>query len=380
MVEIREIRSRSDIKKFIRFPVELYRDNPYYTPPMESDELTNLLPGKNAAYAFCETKFFLAYREGKIVGRVCALHSKLANERWGTSRLRFTRLDFIDDYEVSAALLGAVEGWARELGLRELQGPLGFVDVDYEGLLTEGFDQQNLFITIYSAPYYLDHLKKLGFVKDAEWVERKIRVPDQLDPAYDKVQDFILKKKNLHILQMKKIKEVLPYAEKIFGLLNICYHKLYGVVPLSDELIRQYKDRFFGYMDPDFVSIILDEQDNVVAFGLSMPSLALASKAGSGRLFPTAWVKFLHDLKVNDTLELLLIGVHPDYQKLGLNGIMINEIWKRARKRGIIWAETGPTLINNFEIQAQWDRFGQIHKRRCCFVKALDPETMTKEE
>jgi len=373
MVEVREITSRSDIKKFIRFPVHLYRNNSYYTPPMESDELDNLLRERNAAYEYCDTRLFLAYRDGKIVGRICALHNKLANQMWNTSRLRFTRFDFIDDLEVSRALMQKVEDWARELGLTELQGPIGFCDMDFEGMLIDGFDQMNMFITIYNAPYYLKHMEALGFAKDADWVERRIAIPEELDPKYARVGQFIMKKKNLKVLEISKTKEVIPYVSRIFELLNICYAKLYGVVPLSEKMIEQYKNRFFGFVNPDYLSVIVDAQDQVVAFGVAIPTLARASKIGKGRLFPVGWYHFLHDLKKNDTLELLLVAVHPDYQKMGLNGILIHQIYGRARKNGIKWAETGPTLEENHNIQAQWNQFeSHLHKRRRCFIRPVE--------
>ena len=372
MVEIKEISSRSDIKKFIRFPVSLYRNYTNYTPPLETDELQNLLRDQNAAYAYCDTRFWLAYRDGKIVGRICALHNKLANERWKVKHLRFTRFDFIDDMEVSRALMDQVESWARELSLTELQGPIGFCDMDYEGMLVEGFEEMNLFITIYNAPYYLKHMEAMGFMKDVDWLERRIAIPETLDPKYARAGQYVLKKKNLRVLSLKRTRQALPYVTRIFELLNLCYADLYGMVPLSPAMIQQYKDRFFGFVNPDYLSIIVDPADQVVAFGVAIPSLAKAAKAGNGRLFPTAWVHFLHDLKVNDTLELLLVAVHPDYQKMGLNGIMIHQIYEKARKNGIRWAETGPTLEENYNIQAQWGQFeSRTHKRRRCFVKPV---------
>jgi GNAT superfamily N-acetyltransferase len=372
LVEIREITSRGDLKKFVRFPLALYKDNPYYTPPMETDELQNLRRDQNAAYEYCDTRFWLAYRDGKIVGRICGLHSKLANEVWNVKRMRFTRYDFIDDEEVSQALMEKVEGWAKELGLTEVQGPIGFCDLDYEGMLIEGFEEFNMFVTIYNAPYYLKHLERMGYGKDVDWVERRLEMPKELDPKYAKAGQFVFKKMNLRTLTLKRTKDVMPYVPRIFRLLNEAYAPLYGAVPLTEKMIAQYTNRFFGFVNPDYLSVIVNSEDEVVGFAVAIPTLARAAKSSNGRLFPLGWARYLHDLKHNDTLELLLVAVHPSLQRLGLNGIMIHDIYERALKNNIKWAETGPTLEENYKIQAQWSQFpGRMHKRRRCFIKQL---------
>ena len=375
MVEIREVVSRADLKKFVLFPNKMYKDVPQYIPPFVSDEMDDWDRKKNPAFSYCDAKCWLAWREGKVVGRIAAIRSRTANENWHTNRMRFTLVDFIDDYEVSSALFKAVEDYARELSCDEIHGPLGFTDMDREGMLVEGFDKKSMFITYYNHPYYLDHLSRLGYVKDVDWVEFLIDIPSPEDPLTDKLgrlSERIQRMTNLRVAELRSRKDYGPYIEKVFDLANICYAKLYGTVPFTDAQVKKYADKFIPMINPELACFVLDEQDNMVAFGISAPSMADALKKSGGRLFPLGFIDVLKALKVNDTLDLFLIAVHPDYQNKGVNAIVMNHILRGCHKMGITKAETGPQLELNDKIQNQWSLFNYTnHKRRRCWIKKI---------
>lgn len=377
MVEIREVLSRSDLKKFVTYPNQLYRDVPQYMPPLISEDMADWNPRANPAFEYCEAKCFLALREGRIVGRIGAILSHRANEKWHTRRMRFTQVDFIDDAEVSAALFGAVEAWAREKGCDEVHGPLGFTDLDREGMLVEGFDQKGMFITYYNHPYYIEHLTRLGYAKDVDWVEFLLDVPAPDDPLTGKLDRLAARVERmckLHVANVKRRSDYKPYVQKVFDLTNTCYAHLYGTVPLSDAQIKKYADKFIPLINPELACFVLDEQENLVAYGVSAPSMAAAIKKHNGHMFPLGFIDILRALRVNDTLDLFLIAVHPDYRNRGVNAILMNHVLKGCHKMGIVRAETGPQLETNEKIQGQWSMFSyRNHKRRRCFVKKLEP-------
>ena len=371
---IKEVETKRDLKKFIEFYVKLYKDSKSFVPPLFLDEYEGLRRDKNPAYEYCDAKFYLAYKDNKIVGRVCALHNKRYNEIWKCKRLRFTRFDFIDDYEVSSALMDKVYDYARELELEEIQGPMGFCDLDKQGMLVEGFDELNMMVTPYNHKYYIQHMEKLGFSKDADWIEFLINIPEQLDEKLIRVNNIVLKRNKLKVLKIKKMKEVLPWAKKIFDLLGDAYKNLYGVIPLTDEQINMYVRQFISFLTPDFVSIILNEDDEPVAIGISMPSIARAVKKTNGHLFPFGFISVLKALKSRrlERVDLLLIGVKPEYQLKGINGIIISEMYKTFHRKKVIYAESSPMLETNEKIQSMWNHFeNRQHKRRRCYLKKL---------
>ena len=375
MVEIREVRTRGDLRMFVNYVNVLYMDVPQFIPAMYANDLDDWNPKKNPAFEYCEGKCFLAWRNGKIVGRIGAILSHRANEKWGLNRMRFSQVDFIDDPEVSAALFKAVEDYAREKGCNEVHGPLGFTDLDREGLLIEGFDQKSMFITYYNHPYYKDHLERLGYEKDVDWVEFLIDIPydERTVTRLDKLSERVQRYSNLHVVEIKSRKDYKPWVEKVFVLVNTAYAHLYGTVPLSDKQIRRYADNFIPLINPDLACFVADPEDNLVAFGVSAPSMADALKKSNGRLFPFGWIRLLKALKVNDTLDLFLVAVTPEYQNKAVNAILLNHVLKGAQKMGIKYAETGPNLDTNEKIQHQWNFFHTTqHKRRRCFVKKLD--------
>ena len=374
MVEVREVRTKGELRKFVNYVNVLYQDVPQFIPAMYGDDLDDWNPKKNPAFDYCEAKCFLAYRDGKIVGRIGAILSRAANEKWHTKRMRFSQVDFIDDPEVSAALFRAVEDYAREKGCDEVHGPLGFTDLDREGMLVDGFDEKSMFITYYNHPYYREHLERLGYDKDVDWVEFQVEVPydDRMVTRLAKLSERVLNYSKLHVVPLTSRKDYGPWVEKVFKLVNEAYANLYGTVPLNERQIKRYAKKFIPLINPDLACFVADEQDNLVSFGVSAPSMADALKKSNGRLFPLGWIGVLKALKANDTLDLFLIAVRPEYRDKAVNAVLMNHVLQGCHKMGIRYAETGPQLETNEKVQHQWMFFKtREHKRRRCFVKRL---------
>lgn len=374
MVTIVEVTTKAQLRRFVDYPNVLYKDVPQFVPATYDDDLSDWNRKKNPAFAYCEARCWLAMRGEEIVGRIGAILSRKANEKWGTRRLRFTQVDFIDDAEVSDALFATVEAWAKELGCDEVHGPLGFTDLDREGMLVEGFDRQSCFFTYYNHPYYPVHLARLGYVKDVDWIENLITVPTE--PAvyakWDKLANYVLKRNNLHIFNARTRLSYIPILKKFFELVNVAYAPLYGTVELSNEQISRYAAKFAPLVNPHLTCFVMDKDENLVALGVAAPSIAKALKKSRGRLLPFGWAGLLHAFVKNDTLDLLLIAVRPDLQSKGVNAIVINKIMHGCQKMGIVRAETGPTLELNAKVLAQWKTFDiEQHKRRRCFKKHI---------
>jgi len=374
MIEIREVTTKKELRSYVEFPNKLYKDVPQYIPPMYGDEMSDWDRSKNPAFEYCDAKCFLAYRGGEIVGRIGAIHSRKSNEKWNTNRLRFTQVDFIDDFEVSSALFAAVEAWAADMGCTEVHGPLGFTDLDREGLLVDGFDRKSMFITYYNHPYYVEHLERLGYTKDVDWIEYLIQVPyDEASTArLQKLSDYVLRHSKLHVVNLSSRRQIRPYIRKVFELLNVAYADLYSTVELSQRQIMRYADKFLPIINPKLVCLVADKDDNLVAFGVSAPSMASALKKSGGKLFPTGFIGVLRSLRKNDTLDLFLIAVSPEYRRSGVNAVLMNHVLKGCHEMGIKLAETGPQLEENANVLSQWKTFEkEQHKRRRCFIKTL---------
>ena len=374
-IDIYEVTSTSDLKRFISFPDRLYIGNPNYVPSLMMDEIENLRKDKNPAFEYCDARYFMAFRGKEPVGRIAAIHNRRFNEVWHKNCVRFSRYDVIGDLEVSRVLLAEVENWAKSLGMEEIQGPMGFCDLDHQGLLVDGFDQMGLFITSYNHPYYMQHLEALGYQKLTDWVEMKMEKPEILDPRIKKIAEYSLEKLNLHEIRLKKTKDVLPYAKGIFELLYEAYQHIYGVIPLNDRQIELYIGQFITLVKPEFLTLIADENNKPVSFGVVIPSLAETVRKCKGRLFPFGWIHMLRYLtsKKHETLEFLLIATDPKYWNSALGAEIIVHTFEGAEKYGIRYAETGPMLETNLRIQSMWSRFHAIiHKRRRCYVKPLD--------
>ncbi len=373
MVEIREVINGRERKLFADFPNKFYRNVEQFVPGFLSDDISDWDPDKNPATEYCEFKAFLAYKDGKLVGRIGAILSHKSNEKWNYNRMRFSCVDFIDDYEVSKALFGAVEKYAREKGCDAVHGPLGFSDLDREGMLVEGFDYKSMFITYYNHPYYIDHLTRLGYVKDVDWIEYLIDVPSKENIArIARLSELVLKRFKLHKAEITSVKQYPQYIEKIFRLVNIAYADLYGTVDLTDEQIKRYAKKLAPLVNPKLMCVVEDEEGEVVAFGVTAPSVADALKKSNGRLFPFGFIGILKAFRKNDTIDLFLTAVHPKLRGRGINAVLISHVWDGCSDLGIVRAESGPQLEENSKILAQWNGFDKIqHKRRRCFVKDL---------
>ena len=375
MVEIREVHSLIERIQFADWPNRLYQDVPQYVPPPLWDEISDWEPKSNPAFSYCEAQRWLALRDGKIVGRAGAILSRRANEKWRTNCARFTQADFIDDPEVSGALFRAVEDWARAKGCDAVHGPLGFTDLDREGMLIDGFDRKGMLITYYNHPYYPEHLARLGYEKDVDWVEYLIDVPRPEDPVTEqlnRLSECVQRLQRLHVAQIRRRADFQPYIERVFALINTCYAGLYGTVDLDAAQVRRYADKFLPLLNPHLACFVMNEREETVAFAVSAPSIADALKRHNGRLFPLGFADVLRALRESDTLDLFLIAVRPDYQNKGVNAILMNHVLKGCHELGIVRAETGPQLETNARALNQWNLFSyQNHKRRRCFVKKL---------
>ena len=378
MVEIREVKTVHDIKKFVKFPYKLYSKNVNWVPPMMLDEINTLRWDKNPAFEYSEARYWMAYRAGEPVGRIAAIINRRYQERWNNKYIRFGWVDFIDDEEVSKALFNTVENWAREKGLVGIHGPLGFCDMDHQGMLIEGFNELSMMITYYNYPYYPVHLEKLGYAKDVDWIEFQLFRPEVMPEKLAKIAEIARRRLKLKIVHAKKSKELLKYAKGLFELVNEAYKDLYGVVALSDRQMDAYTKQYFSFIDPNYVSVILDESDKMAGFAITMPSLSKAMQKAKGRILPFGFLHILRALKKTDSLDLYLIAVRPDLQGKGVNAILLTEIARICFDNDIRMAETGPELEVNTRVQEQWKFFEtRQHKRRRCFIKHLSLDSAT---
>lgn len=375
-VEVRKVSGKAEMKKFIRFNYELYKGNPYSVPDLYEDMLRTFSPKRNAAFEFCEAEFFLAYLDGKVAGRVAAIINRRANERWNTRNVRFGWIDFIDDRRVSAALLAAVEEWGKERGMTEASGPLGFTDLDAEGMLIWGFDQLSTMSTIYNYPYYPLHMEALGYEKQADWIEKKLLVPKALPEGYSRPAEIVKRRYNLHVRKIKSRRELkrTGIAYKVFRLINEAYEPLFGFSEMTDRQVDQYVREYFPLLDLRMVTVVEDSDNEPVAVGISMPSISRALQKAKGRLFPFGWFHLAKALffKRSKTLDLLLVGVKKEYQNKGVNALLFADLIPIYMKMGFKDGETNPELESNSKVQAQWKYLeGEIHKRRRCYRKDI---------
>lgn len=375
MIEVKKISpTKKNLRKFTQFQIDLYRGNDCYVPPLVSDDVKTLDPKKNPAFDFCEAQCFMAYEGGRPVGRVAAIINNAVNERSGEKSVRFGFLDFEDNPEVSAALMKAVEQWGKERGMTRVIGPLGFTDLDHEGMLIEGFDELSTMATIYNYPYYPEHIERLGYAKDSDWKEFVMDVPDGIPEKMNRVADIVKKRTRLKVKKYtsrKKIKE--EYGRALFELVNEAYDQLYEYSPLTDRQIEYYINQYLDLLDLDLVTIIVDEEEKLVGVGISMPSMSRALQKAKGKLFPFGWIPLLKGLKgKNDRVDLLLVAVKPEYQSKGVNALLFQDLIPYYIKRGFKWAESNPEMETNAKVQSQWDYFThRQHRRRRSYVKNI---------
>lgn len=374
-ITIKKVTTSKELKTFIRFNYEMYKGNPYSVPDLYDDMLNTFSREKNAAFEFCEADYFLAYKDGKLVGRVAAIMNNRANETWNKKEARFGWIDFIDDAQVSDALLKTVEDWGKERGVTEIVGPLGFTDFDAEGMLVEGFDQLSTMSTIYNYPYYPEHMEKHGYEKDADWVEFKIYIPDAIPDKHKRISEIIMRKYGLKIVKCTSTKDINKYGRAIFDLMNEAYSQLYGYSALSPRQIKQYIKMFLPILDLRMVTLVTDAEDHVIAAGISMPSLSEALQKAKGRLLPFGWYHLLKVIflkKYPKVLDLLLVAVKPEYQNKGVNALLFYDLIPVYQQIGFEYAESNPELELNDKVQAQWEYFKtEQHKRRRCFKKSI---------
>lgn len=373
-IEIRKIDTKGGLKKFVKWGIDLYKGNECFVPPLVMDDVNTLDPHNNPAFDFCESIYFMAYDDGKPVGRIAGIINNVVNEKTGKKTLRFGWVDFIDDPRVSEALFRAVEVWGRSKGMEEIVGPLGFSDMDPEGMLVEGFDQEGTMATIYNYPYYPKHLEAMGFEKEADWVEFRMTVPDGIPERYQRISDIIKRKYELSTPKYTSAKKLVEdYGQEIFQLINEAYSELYGYSPLTPRQINRYISMYIPVLRLDNISLIVDKDKKLIGVGLAMPSMSKALIKCRGRMFPFGWIHLLKALRgQNDVVDLLLVAVKPEYQSKGVNSLLFTDLIPCFIKNGYKFAESNPELELNQKVQSQWGYFEtRQHKRRRAFRKSL---------
>jgi hypothetical protein len=364
-ISLIEVNSSQELSKFIHFPMELYKNNENYVPPLINDERNIWNPLENPALNYCRVKKILAYKDKKLVGRIAVIFNTQEDDELGPKKVRFGWLDFIDDLEVSRALINVAVDFAKTEGLKKIEGPMGFTNLDKAGMLTMGFEKLATMIGLYNFPYYPEHLEKLGLVKEKEWVEFEMNFPTILPEKVKKFSTLITEKYKLKVLNFKNKKEILPLVEPMFKLLDQTYSSLSTYTPITEEQIKTYKEKYFPFIDKNYVICVEDENHELAAFAITMPSYSKALQKAKGKLFPFGWWHFLQAGKKNDRANFYLIGIHPDYQRRGVTSIIFKEIFVRFNKMGIKFAETNPELEENKSVQVLWQDYHPTnHKRR----------------
>ncbi|MDD3243137.1 MAG: GNAT family N-acetyltransferase [Eubacteriales bacterium] len=373
MVTIKKVESKADRREFVNFPDKLFAGNPHYVPELKSDAHEYIDPKKNPSWQVYEGQCFLAVKDGKTVGRIIAILNERSNQMHGGDYARFGTMDFIDDPEVSAALLGAVEDWARAHGKTQIHGPLGFCDSDPEGLLVEGFEEQDLSITPYAAPYYKEHLERLGYVKAVDWKEYLVSVPGpEVRDKLERLSEMITKRFGFRVQSFTRAKDMMEISRKFMDLTMDAYKDLYGYVPMQPQQVDSLINKFFPLINPAFVKMVYNKEGELIAGGVAMPSLAKTLQRTKGRMFPFGWADMLHAMKKNDRMELLLVAVKKEYQGRGVTALLLSAMVKSAIEQGYRYAETGPELETNDRVQAMWKDFEtRQHRRRRVYEKTL---------
>ncbi|MCX6267292.1 MAG: hypothetical protein NTW16_08055 [Bacteroidetes bacterium] len=369
-IELKKVVTKKDLRRFIAFQNQLYKGNKFWCPPMRLDEMNTLSRDKNPAFEFCEAEYWIAYRGKEMVGRIAGIINHKANERWNEKNVRFGWIDFVDDLDVSQTLIETVTEWGRSKGMTSIHGPLGFSDMDNEGMLIKGFDELATLASIYNYPYYVKHMEDLGFQKAADWVQYEFEIPPAIPEKVDRLSLLVREKYKLRLVKAEKSKDLLPYAPKMFQTLNAAFSELYGYTALTQKQVDMYVKAYFGFVRPEFVSFVVDEKDDVVGFGVSLPSLTKALQKCNGKLFPFGFLYLLFAMKKNDTIDMYLNGVRPDYQSKGVNALYYNEMHRAYIKYGIKKAITNPQLEDNAKALTIWKNFnGRQHLTRRCWIK-----------
>jgi hypothetical protein len=370
---IKPCTTAADFKAFVQFPFDLYKGNKFWVPPMKKDELNSLQPATNPAFANCDAQFWIATDKGKTVGRVGAIINKLHNESTGEELCRVSRIEFIDDKNVSAALLSTAEQWAKEKGMKGIHGPLGFTNLDHQAIMIEGFEHLPSIASEYHLPYYLSHFDAAGYEKEMDWLEFRLKQEKQLPEKALKLNDMIRKRYSLNVVHFSTRGELKAYAHKIFELLNVAFGELFGFVKMDDTLANFYINKYFSILNPKFVKVIEDKDANVIGFIISLPSLSEAMQKANGKLLPFGWWHIMQALKKPKVVDLLLTGIHPSWQAQGVSALLITELSKVLIEHGVEYVETTGMLETNEKAINNWKTFDHIqHKRKRCFRKMFN--------
>lgn len=371
-ISVIEVKSADQLKQFVRFPMDLYKNNPYYVPSFVNEEINIWNPAENPALEYSEARQFLAYKDGQPAGRIAVMINHKEERELGIRKVRFGWIDFIDDENVSRALIQKAIDYAREKNIAKIEGPMGFTNLDKAGMLTMGFDKLATMIGIYNHAYYPQHLEKLGLTKEKEWVEFELEFPEVLPDKIHKFNELISQKYKLKVLEFKSKEEIIEYVDPMFDLLDETYKHLSTYTPISDEQRKTYKEKYFKLIDKDYIVCVADDTDQLVAFAITMPSYSRALQKSKGKLLPFGWWHFLRAGKKNDRANFYLIGIHPDYQRRGVTSIIFKEIWKLFRKKGVKYLETNPELEENKSVQLLWQDYGPVnHKRRRTYAMEI---------
>lgn len=367
-LQIKEVKSKKELMDFVRFPTNLYKNHPFFVPSIINDELEIWDSEKNPALKYSEFRQFLVFKNNAVAGRIAVMINHKEAKELGIKKVRFGWIDFIDDEEVTRALIQQAIDFAKEKGVETIEGPMGFTNLDKAGMLTMGFDKLATMIGIYNHPYYPQHMENLGLKKEKEWVEYEIDFPKVLPEKVVKFSSLIQEKYNLKVLKFKSKKELLPLVEPMFKLLDETYKGLSTYTPISEEQVKTYKEKYFNFIDKDFVICIEDENHQLISFAITMPSYSVALQKSGGKIFPFGWWHFMQAGKKNDRANFYLIGIHPEYQRRGITAIIFKEIYEIFRKKGLKYLETNPELEDNKNIQLLWQDYNPVnHKRRKTF-------------
>jgi GNAT superfamily N-acetyltransferase len=376
-IEIKEVTTKKELKQFIQFGIDLFKGNPYFCPPLVFDEINTFDTTKNPAHEICDHIIYMAYKDGKIVGRIVGIINYKANERWENKRLRFGWIDFIDDLAVSQALLEAVQAWGKTHGMTEMNGPVGFTDFDHQGLLIEGFEYNSPMASLYNYPYYEKHLESFGLQKEIDWIEYRLTIADEAPPRMQRLAQIVMEKSKLKIHSIKSIKELKKYYpnNEYLDVIDQAYQKLYNYQPLTEKQKTYYSNMYFPLLNFDFITIVINEMNEIVGVGLGMPDISDALRKCKGRLFPFGWFHILKALKAKKNMmyfDMLLMAVRPDYQNKGINAIFFHNTSKYFKQYGVKYAETTSILETNNKSQANFEEYDKIqHKRRRAYIKSI---------
>ena len=375
-IEIKPVRTRAELRIFVNFPEKLYRHNPYYVPPLVFDQMDTLDQKRGAAQEFCDSELYLAYKDGELAGRVAAIVNHKANEQWDHKEVRFGWYDFIEDPEVAEALMDKVYAFGRKFKMESVVGPLGFTDFDPEGMLINGFDRISTMALIYNYPYYNDYLEQMGFDKDADWIEYRVTVPSVMPERWPRLEKIIMERANVHLRPLtRKIVREEDYGHKVFHCINECYKDLYNFTYLPDHMAEKYLGFYLSILDLRYLSMVENEKGELIAFGITMPSIAKALQKSRGKFFPFGWWHLAKAmfLKHDDTAEMLLVGVLPEYQNSGVNSLVFMDMFRKYNQFGVKYAETNAILETNLKNQGQFRDFEhECKKRRRSYIKKLE--------